>query len=163
MTSVVGTVAGAVAGVEVGTVDGAVVKVVDVAVATGLLETMMWLSLLPQAHSDIISKRTMMMDNVLFIVIMELSFCYAMRCAGNGLSIKREHLPQQWLRTGDGVFFHNENIRHKSIPTFYNGAFVLGLCCKIHTLAAFVITEQLITHIPDGIIADSGFPEHLFQ
>ena len=115
VASVAGIVAGTVVGVEMGTVDGAVVKAVDAAVAavlpdvSGLLETMMGLLLL-QAHSDSISKRTMVMDNVLFIVIMELSFCYAMGCAGNWLSIKGEHLPQQWLSAGDGIFFHNKDV-----------------------------------------------------
>lgn len=84
MTSMVGTVTGSVVGV-VGAVEEAVVKAVDAAVVavlldvSGLLEMVMWPLLPLQAHSVIISKRTMMVDNVLFIVVMDSSFCCAMR------------------------------------------------------------------------------------
>ena len=59
------------------------------------------------------------------------------------------------------ILFKAEDIVHIHIPLGHNGAVGLIIQSVLGALLALIITKELIAHIPDGVVVDTGLIEHL--
>ena len=72
-----------------------------------------------------------------------------------------KHLRELGLRAGHRIHFHDHNILHVLVPAIHHGAFGLHACGIIAALVALIIAEQLVAHVPNGVVVDARVVEHL--
>ena len=89
-------------------------------------------------------------------------FCKCISVHIRSSSVKKENLFHKRLRAGFRIHLHQHDVLHILVPAVHDRTFGLH-AGGLGDAVALVIAEQLITDVPDRVVADAGLMQHVFH